>query len=88
MEKRQTSYAVIREDPDGTRTTVEETPDYGKALVCLRCEAFDTANSGKHGSYPLDIESFNNKVEEGFDETGAWEAEDGTRYYIENKNQS
>lgn len=49
-----------------------------KQLVELRSQAFDMANSGKHGNYPVD-ESFNEAVEAGFNEDGTqWTALDGT----------
>ena len=47
-------------------------------LTCLRSKAFEMANSGKHGRYPLD-ETFNDAVEEGFSHDGtSWTAKDGT----------
>lgn len=53
-----------------------------KQLVELRSQAFDMANSGKHGNYPLD-ESFNEAVEAGFNEDGTqWTALDGTTITI------
>ena len=45
----------------------------------LRSKAFDLANSGKYGTYPNDIESFNEQVEAEFSEDGlSWESENGT----------
>lgn len=51
---------------------------YQKKLCDLRSRAFEIANSGKHGQYPLD-ETFNNVVKEGFSDNGTeWIALDGT----------
>ena len=48
----------------------------------LRSRAFDIANSGKHGEYPLD-DTFNDVVEEGFNDNGTeWTALDGTTITI------
>ena len=56
--------------------------DILKKMVALREEAFDMANSGKHGKYPYG-ETFNDAVEEGFNENGtAWTAKDGTTICI------
>ena len=53
--------------------------DEHHALVKLRSQAFDLANSGKCGAYPDDIESFNEQVEAEFSEGGlSWESENGT----------
>ena len=50
-----------------------------KQLTDLRSRAFDMANSGKHGEYPIDMEEFNTVVEEGFNDNGTtWTALDGT----------
>ena len=47
-------------------------------LTDLRSRAFDMANSGMHGDYPLG-ETFNEEVEDGFSDDGTtWEAKDGT----------
>lgn len=49
----------------------------------LRERAFDMANSGKYGQYPLDTETFNDEVESGFSNGGAvWTALDGTTITI------
>ena len=51
----------------------------GDALTRLREAAFDRANSGHYGEYPLDMEAFNAKVEEGFSDGGLeWESGNGT----------
>lgn len=53
------------------------------ALLSLREHAFNFAASGHHGDYPYD-DTFNDKVEEGFADTGAlWMAENGTILRIE-----
>ena len=50
----------------------------GDALAKLREEAFDRANSGHYGDYPLELEAFNAKVEEGFSDGGLeWESNNG-----------
>ena len=57
--------------------------EMAKRLMELRSKAFSMAASGKHGDYPYD-ESFNDAVEEGFDDDGTgWTARDGTRIEIE-----
>lgn len=51
-------------------------------LVELRSRAFDMANSGKYGNYPLD-ESFNEEVEKGFNADGtSWTSKSGVTITI------
>ena len=73
-------YEIQQICPDGTMMTLAtiRTADILAVLTALRSAAFDIANCGRHGAYPAD-NSFNDAVEEGFDDAGlSWTAEDGT----------
>ena len=79
-------YLILMRGPgDGAPAVTLETvdaEDIGPALVRLRSAAYSAAASGKHGDYPF-FETFNDVVEEGFDDDGtSWTAEDGTTIYI------
>lgn len=57
--------------------------DILNTITDFRSEAFDIANSGRHGDYPYD-ETFNEAVEEGFsDNSLVWTARDGLVLSIE-----
>lgn len=80
------SYNITLYSPDGKQIDILskiETDNNEHILPILteiRSKAFDLANSGKVGDYPIDLESFNDTVEEGFDDTGmGWTAKDGSR---------
>ena len=70
-------YAIMK-DPECVLQTFFGTT--GDALRNLRSAAFDMANSGKYGIYPVDeINDFNDTVEEGFSDNGmSWESLNGT----------
>lgn len=75
-------YQILQINPNGSKTKLEciKTDDILPVLTKVRSIAFDIANSGKHGSYPHDMENFNEAVETGFNCLGmTWTAEDGTR---------
>ena len=77
------SFKITKQESEGTIIVKTVKGDWGSALTALRSVAFDCANSGKYGSYPLD-ESFNEKVEQGFDDTGAsWTSENDIVFRIE-----
>ena len=72
-------YRIVKEvpgqEPETCRSFAGTTLD---ALTTLRDEAFDRANSGHYGDYPLEMEAFNAKVEEGFSDNGmSWVSDNG-----------
>lgn len=73
-------YGIKATHPGGERTILSTFLGDGRhALVELRSKAFDLASSGKYGTYPDDIESFNEQVEAEFSEGGlSWKSENGT----------
>lgn len=76
-------YEIVKKTPDGKTEITNLTGTLYSALVELRSEAFDCANTNKHGKYPLNLEEFNSLVEKGFNDDGTgWEAEDGTVIFI------
>ena len=78
MDKNRPYRIVKRTGPESVETLRTGTGNTLTVLTELRSTVFDLANSGKYGTYPDDIESFNEDVEEGFSDTGmSWEAKNG-----------
>lgn len=76
-------YEIVKKTPNGKTEITNLTGDLYSALVELRSEAFNCANTNKHGKYPLNVEEFNSLVEKGFNDDGTgWKAEDGTVIFI------